>query len=120
MFSVLVVEDDGNVRTLMEKVLLQNGFDPIAVENVDEALEVLEHRHVNLVVLDIMLQGTDGYEFAKMLRDSGRDIPILIVTALEDIEHKKKGVKKEKFFLKKRKLKEKTKNLCKTIKINNI
>lgn len=81
------------------------GFEPIAAENVDEALEVLEHRHVNLAVLDIMLQGTDGYEFAKMLRDSGRDIPILIVTALEDIEHKKKGVKKEKFFLNKEKIK---------------
>lgn len=91
MFAILVVEDDRGVRTLMEKVLAQNGFDPVAAENVEEALEVLETRHVNLIVLDIMLPGTNGYEFAKMLRDSGWDIPILMVTALEDIEDKRRG-----------------------------
>lgn len=91
LFAILVVEDDRGARTLMEKVLTQNGFDPVVAENVEEALKVLEARHVNLIVLDIMLPGTNGYEFAEMLRDSGWDIPILMVTALEDIEDKKRG-----------------------------
>ncbi len=91
MFSILVVEDDRGARKLMEKVLSQNGFEPIVADSAEKALEMMELYHVDLIILDILLPGIDGYSFAGLIRESGFDIPILMVTALEDIEYKKKG-----------------------------
>ena len=91
MFSILVVEDDAGTRKLMETVLLQNGFHPQLAENGLEALELMDQKHVDLVVLDIMMPLMDGYEFAKTLRQSDCTLPILMVTAREDIEDKRKG-----------------------------
>ena len=56
-----------------------------------EALEKMESRHVDLIVLDLMMPRMDGYEFTRTLRDSGSDIPILMVTAKETPQDKKKG-----------------------------
>ena len=91
MFSILVVEDDAGTRKLMEAVLLQNGYHPLLAENGIEALKVMDQKHVDLVVLDIMMPMMDGYEFASTLRESDCFLPILMVTAREDIEDKRKG-----------------------------
>lgn len=91
MFSILVVEDDKGARKLMEKVLSQSGFEPIVADSAEKALEMMELYHVDLIILDILLPGIDGYSFAGLIRESGFDIPILMVTALEDIEDKKRG-----------------------------
>lgn len=88
MFSILVVEDDAGTRKLMEAVLLQNGYHPLLAENGIEALNVMDQKHVDLVVLDIMMPMMDGYEFASTLRESDCFLPILMVTAREDIEDK--------------------------------
>lgn len=52
MFHIMVVEDDAHTRRLMEAVLEQNGYFPIAACDGVEALDVLEHQHVDLIVLD--------------------------------------------------------------------
>ena len=83
MFHILVVEDNANTRKLMEAVLLQNGYHPILACDGVEALEVLDKKHVDLIVLDIMMPRMDGYEFTRTLRESGCDLPILMVTAKE-------------------------------------
>ena len=87
MFQIMVVEDDTNTRRLMETVLKQHGYQPILACDGVEALEKMESRHVDLIVLDLMMPRMDGYEFTRTLRDSGSDIPILMVTARqEDID----------------------------------
>ncbi|MEG0940979.1 MAG: response regulator transcription factor [Oscillospiraceae bacterium] len=91
MFNILVVEDDANTRKLMEAVLLQNGYRPFLSENGVAALEIMEQKQIDLVVLDIMMPKMDGYEFAKTLREGNCNLPILMVTAREGIEDKKKG-----------------------------
>ncbi|MEG0777954.1 MAG: response regulator transcription factor [Oscillospiraceae bacterium] len=91
MFNILVVEDDANTRKLMEAVLLQNGYRPFLSENGVAALEIMEQKQIDLVVLDIMMPKMDGYEFAKTLREGDCNLPILMVTAREGIEDKKKG-----------------------------
>jgi len=91
MFHILVVEDNVNTRKLMEAVLLQNGYQPLLASDGVEALEVLDKKHVDLIVLDIMMPRMDGYEFTETLRASGCDLPILMVTAKEKPADKHKG-----------------------------
>ena len=91
MFKIMVVEDDSNARRLMETVLRQNGYEPIAARDGIDALEKMESHHVDLIVLDIMMPRMDGYEFTRTLRESGCDIPILMVTAKEGLQDKKMG-----------------------------
>ena len=88
MFHILVVEDNANTRKLMEAVLLQNGYQPIlACDGVD----ALDKKHVDLIVLDIMMPRMDGYEFTETLRSSGCELPILMVTAKEKPADKHRG-----------------------------
>ena len=91
MFHILVVEDNDNTRKLMQAVLSQNGYEPIPARDGVEALEVLDRKHVDLIVLDIMMPRMDGYEFTETLRASGCDLPILMVTAKEKPADKHKG-----------------------------
>ena len=91
MFHILVVEDNANTRKLMEAVLLQNGYQPILARDGVEALEILDKKHVDLIVLDIMMPRMDGYEFTETLRAGGSDLPILMVTAKETPADKRKG-----------------------------
>ena len=91
MFHILVVEDNDNTRKLMEAVLSQNGYEPIPARDGVEALEVLDRKHVDLIVLDIMMPRMDGYEFTETLRASGCELPILMVTAKEKPADKHKG-----------------------------
>ena len=93
MFKILVVEDDDNTRLLMQKVLSQHGYEPIPAADGVEALDVLDKKRVDLILLDVMLPRMDGYEFTKILRESDeyREIPILMVTAREAKEDKREG-----------------------------
>ncbi|MBQ9785741.1 MAG: response regulator transcription factor [Clostridia bacterium] len=91
MFQILVVEDDKNVRKLMSAVLTRYGYDPICAADGVEALEVLDHKHVDLIILDVMMPRMDGYEFTNTLRMAGNNIPILMVTARETQDDKKRG-----------------------------
>ena len=91
MFHILVVEDNDNTRKLMQAVLSQNGYEPIPARDGVEALEVLDKKHVDLIVLDIMMPRMDGYEFTETLRASGCDLPILMVTAKEKPADKRRG-----------------------------
>ena len=68
MFQILVAEDDKNTRRLMEAVLKEHGYHPILACDGLEALKLLDTHHVDLVILDIMMPGMDGYEFTRQLR----------------------------------------------------
>ena len=91
MFQILVVEDDANTRKLMETVLVQNGYQPILAKDGLEALELLDKKHVDLAVLDIMMPRMDGFELTKMLRETDCSLPILMVSAKEAPADKKRG-----------------------------
>ena len=91
MFHILVVEDNANTRKLMEAVLLQNGYEPVLACDGVEALEILDRKHIDLIVLDIMMPRMDGYEFTETLRASGCELPILMVTAKEKPADKHKS-----------------------------
>ena len=91
MIRILVVEDDPNLRKLYEVVLLDERYTPITAKDAEEALEILESQHIDLIVTDIMMPGMDGYVLTEQLRDAKSSIPILMVTAKETIEDKRRG-----------------------------
>ena len=91
MFNILVVEDDFNTRRLMCAVLERYGYHPIPATDGLDALEQLDKKHVDLVILDIMMPKMDGYEFTRILREGGNNLPILMVTAKETPADKHKG-----------------------------
>lgn len=91
MFRILVVEDDAGTRTFVEDVLLDAGYEPIVAANGLEALEILEEKHIDLMILDVMMPKMDGYELLEQIRSAGMDMPVLMVTAKQTISDKKKG-----------------------------
>ena len=91
MFNILIVEDDINLRKLISATLKQNGYNSLTAEDGERALEVIDKEQVDLVISDIMMPNLDGYGLVKALRDSGYDMPVLITTAKEMFEDKRKG-----------------------------
>jgi DNA-binding response OmpR family regulator len=91
MIRILVVDDDKNTRLLLTAVLEAAGYTVITAENGEAALEVMDREHIDLVVLDVMMPKMDGYEFTKTLRENQSTLPILMISAKQLPEDKKKG-----------------------------
>lgn len=91
MFHILVVDDDKNTRRLLRAVLEAEHYTVTTAEDGEEALSVMDREHIDLVVLDIMMPRMDGYRFTSLLRANNNDLPILMVTARQLPEDKKKG-----------------------------
>lgn len=91
MFHILVVEDDPNARRLMRAVLERAEYNVSTAENGNAALEWMDAHHVDLIVLDVMMPGMDGYALTSELRASGYDLPILMVTAKQLPADKRMG-----------------------------
>ena len=91
MFHILVVDDDKNTRLLMRAVLEAAGYTVSTAGNGEEALDVMDREHTDLVVLDIMMPRMDGYEFTKTLREAQNNLPILMVSAKQLPSDKHKG-----------------------------
>lgn len=81
MFHILVVDDDKHTRMLLRAILENASYTVSAAENGEEALDVLDREHIDLVVLDVMMPKMNGYEFTKIIRNGNDALPILMVTA---------------------------------------
>lgn len=91
MFNILVAEDDPSTRKLISTILKSHGYNPLLSSNGVEALEVLENNHVDLMIIDVMMPKMDGYELTQTMRDCGSDIPMLMLSAKQDIADIKQG-----------------------------
>lgn len=91
MFQILVVEDDPNTARLMRLVLKRGGYEVHQAANGQEALEMMDNHHVDLILLDVMMPVMDGYAFTEHLRATKDTTPILMVTAKDLPEEKCKG-----------------------------
>src|SRR5687767_12860080 len=81
MTKVLVVEDNANLAFGLTRSLESEGYDVEAAEDGIRGLEMARSGNPDLVVLDLMLPGMDGYSILKKLRSEGKDVPVLILTA---------------------------------------
>lgn len=91
MFHILVVDDDKSTRLLLKAVLESENYTVYTAENGEAALALMDQAHIDLVVLDIMMPKMDGYAFTKTLREGNNNLPILMVSAKQLPEDKKKG-----------------------------
>ena len=94
MVTILVVEDNIDLRELIAIRLRRVGYSVLEADNGREALNLLDHNAVHLIVLDVMMPIMDGYELTETLRDAECHIPIIIVTARETLEDKRIGFQK--------------------------
>lgn len=81
MTKVLVVEDNANLAFGLTRSLESEGYEVETVEDGSKGLEAARNGSPDLVVLDLMLPGVDGYTILKKLRAEGKDMPVLILTA---------------------------------------
>lgn len=91
MFNILVVEDDENLRKLITAVLRRSRYNVLQAGDGKTALDIVESNHVDMMICDIMLPLMDGYELTHEVRSINKEMPILIVTARETLEDKRRG-----------------------------
>lgn len=91
MFKILIAEDDKELRQLFQHVLLKNGYMVNGVSDGKEALKALDHDYFDLIISDIMMPYIDGYELVQSLRDSGNNIPVLMITAKDAFDDMRMG-----------------------------
>lgn len=91
MFNILVVDDQANIRRLYEYTLEKNGYRVFTAENGERALEVIAEQHVDLMILDVMMPKLDGYGCLKAMRESGINVPVLMITARDSAEDLRKS-----------------------------
>ncbi len=91
MFQILVVEDDRALNRTVCAFLNQNGYAATGCLDANEAYDALYDTTFDLIVSDIMMPGVDGFEFARNVREANENIPILFMTARDDLASKQRG-----------------------------
>jgi two-component system, OmpR family, response regulator len=89
---LLLVDDEDNLRSMLEAALRHNGFEVSSVANGRDALEAVTAQAPDLVVLDVMLPDLDGFEVCRRLRTAGNRSPVLFLTARDATEDKVRGL----------------------------
>jgi len=89
---VLVVEDEPSIANMLRVGLSAEGFHVETAESGWDALRTLESGPVDLVVLDVMLPGLDGFETCRRLRDGGWAVPVLMLTVRRRVEDRVRGL----------------------------
>jgi len=87
MATILHVDDEPSVGLLLEDALGRAGHRAIGAANVVEALQVLSREHVDLIISDYRIPGLTGLEFLSLLQREGYDVPLIMLTGYESIEH---------------------------------
>ena len=88
---VLVVEDDQEMNELQRELLAAHGLAALAAYTGVEAVEMAQHHHADAVLLDVMLPEMDGFETCSRLREDRSDLPIVMITALDSEECRRRG-----------------------------
>ncbi len=91
MVHALVVEDDARLNQIVCASLAAAGYAPHACLSAAQAFDVLGEGGIDIIVSDIMMPGVDGFELVARVRELNRRIPILLMTARDDLAAKKRG-----------------------------
>ena len=91
MFKILIAEDDRELRQLFAHILTKSGYFTHSVSNGQEALDALNKDYYDLLISDIMMPVLDGYELVRLLRSSGNQMPIMIITAKDAFDDMREG-----------------------------
>lgn len=79
--TVLVVDDDPDIRESIEELLRSDGLDAMAASNGEEALRILEERPIHAILLDLMMPVMDGRQLVEEMRRREIDVPVVLLSA---------------------------------------
>jgi len=88
---ILIVDDDNRIRDLLRDYLSENNYIVSTAENADQAKEKLEYLKFDIIILDVMMPGQNGYELTKEIKKQMR-VPIILLTAKGEVENRIKGL----------------------------
>ena len=88
---ILIVDDDDRIRSLLKEYLNDNNFFVTSAENAEKAKIKLNHFKFDLIVLDVMMPGQDGYELTREIKKNMK-IPIILLTAKSEVENRITGL----------------------------
>lgn len=89
---LLIVDDDARLRYLLNQYLTENGFMVSIAKSAMEARKLIGLLRFDLVILDVMMPGETGFELTAHLRLEGNDLPILLLTAMGEVDHRIEGL----------------------------
>ena len=90
--KILIVEDDASVARFLKQAGDEAGYAPLVIENGIVALKAAQAQSFDLILLDVMLPGMNGFEICRRLRESGLPTPILMITARDTVDDKIAGL----------------------------
>jgi two-component system cell cycle response regulator len=92
---VLVIDDNEDARVLLEHLLIQKGYEVLSAASGQAAIETLKHCKVEVILLDVMMPGMDGFDVCRKLKQSPAtaSLPVILVTAKDDMETRAAGMR---------------------------
>lgn len=93
MFRILVVDDDKHTRFFIKEALELEHYVVFCAKDGNEALEIYEKEYIDLMIVDIMMPGLNGYELTRQLRLTNKDLLVLMISAKQLPEDRKEGFK---------------------------
>ena len=88
---ILVVDDDDRIRSLLKDYLSSKNYVVSSAENADEAKKKIEFLKYDIIILDVMMPGQDGYQLTKEIKKKFK-VPIILLTAKGEVENRIKGL----------------------------
>ena len=93
MYKVMLIDDEDNLHVAIKELLVANGYEYCGATCGEEGLAMLGSEKPDLLLLDVMLPGINGFDLCRKIRDEGRRIPVIFVSAKNDIVDKSIGFK---------------------------
>ena len=91
ILHILVVDDDDRIRSLLKDYLSDNNYIVSTAENAEQAKKKIEYIKFDILILDVMMPGQDGYDLTKYIKKK-TNIPIILLTAKGEVENRIKGL----------------------------
>lgn len=92
--NILIAEDDLVLQKLICDIVKKQGYNPIPAKNGEEALDIFFDNIISMCILDVMMPIYNGWEVLESIREHDTNVPIMMLTALNDEENEVKGLKK--------------------------
>ena len=91
MVNILVVDDEKEQNQIICKFLMKNNYQVTGCLDASKAYDAMFENHFDIILSDIMMPGIDGFEFAESIRAIDKNIPILFISAKDEIKSKARG-----------------------------
>ena len=90
--TILVVDDDADCRTILGHLLERSGYHTRRAASGEECMRIALAEPIDVVLLDVMMPGMDGFAVCEALRQAGKHLPVILLTARDDMDTRLEGM----------------------------